>query len=172
MKRTKASDQPPAKRKSKIMNVKERKSLLKFLDSGDDTVLSAVVKDDLKQQLFADQLKKLTEALCTNDQLLTQLVACHRKCFGNTQWFVTAYKITSFINTQLFIIVDFLQIPSHLQWRLDKAIPLKDCLFLLKSRQIKTSLFLFILGVSRTFSISLATYSPRLCVTLSKPQSS
>ena len=28
----KASDQPPAKRKSKIMKVKERKSLLKFLD--------------------------------------------------------------------------------------------------------------------------------------------
>ena len=64
------------------MNVKERKSLLKFLDSGDDTIISAVVKDDLKQQLLADQLKKLTEALCTNDQLLTQLVACHRKCFS------------------------------------------------------------------------------------------
>ena len=48
VKLTKASDQPPAKRKSKIMNIKERKSLLKFLDSGDDTVLSAVVKDDLK----------------------------------------------------------------------------------------------------------------------------
>ena len=40
------------------------------------------MKDDLKQQLLADQLKKLTEALCTNDQLLTQLVACHRKCFS------------------------------------------------------------------------------------------
>ena len=52
MKRTRASDadKPPAKRKSKFMNVKERKSLLKFLDSGDDTTLSAVVKaDDLKQ---------------------------------------------------------------------------------------------------------------------------
>ena len=45
------------------MNVKERKLLLKFLDSGDDTILSAVVKDDLKQQLLTDQLKKLTEAL-------------------------------------------------------------------------------------------------------------
>ena len=53
------------------MNVKERKSLLKFLDSGDDTILSAVVKaNDLKQKLLADQLKKLPEALCTNDQLL------------------------------------------------------------------------------------------------------
>ena len=39
VKRTKASDQPPAKRKLKIMNVKEWKSLLKFLDSGDDTVV-------------------------------------------------------------------------------------------------------------------------------------
>ena len=82
VKRTKVSDQPPAKRKSKIMNVKEWKSLLKFLDSGDDTILCAVVKDDLKQQLLANQLKKLTEALCTNDQLLTQLVACHHNCFS------------------------------------------------------------------------------------------
>ena len=36
----------------------------------DNTILSAVVKsDDLKQQLLADQLKKLPKALCTNDQL-------------------------------------------------------------------------------------------------------
>ena len=70
MKRTRASfaDKPPAKRKSKIVNVTERKSLL---DSRDNTILSAVVKaNDLKQQLLADQLKKLPEALCTNDQLL------------------------------------------------------------------------------------------------------
>ena len=49
MKRTRASvaDKPPAKRKSKIMNVTERKSLL---DSRDNTILSAVVNaDDLKQ---------------------------------------------------------------------------------------------------------------------------
>ena len=53
------------------MNVKEWKSLLKSLNSGDDTILSAIVKaDDLKQQLLADQLKKLSKALCTNDQLL------------------------------------------------------------------------------------------------------
>ena len=46
------------------MNVKEQKSLL---DSRDNTILSAVVKaNDLKQQLLADQLKKLPEALCTN----------------------------------------------------------------------------------------------------------
>ena len=32
------------------MTVKERKSLLEFLDSGDDMVLVEVVKDDLKQQ--------------------------------------------------------------------------------------------------------------------------
>ena len=50
------------------MNVTERKSLL---DSRDNTILSAVVKaNDLKQQLLADQLKKLPEALCTNDLLL------------------------------------------------------------------------------------------------------
>ena len=71
MKRTRASfaDKPaPAKRKSKIMDVTERKSLL---DSRDITILSAVVKaNDLKQQLLADQLKKLPEALCINDLLL------------------------------------------------------------------------------------------------------
>ena len=51
-------DKPPAKRKSKMINVKEQKSLLKFLDSGDDTILSAVVKaDDLKQKLLTDQLR-------------------------------------------------------------------------------------------------------------------
>ena len=50
------------------MNVTERKSLL---DSRDNTILSAVVKaTDLKQQLLVDQLKKLPEALCTNDLLL------------------------------------------------------------------------------------------------------
>ena len=50
------------------MNVTERKSLL---DSRDNTILSAVVKaNDLKQQLLADQLKKLPEALCTNYLLL------------------------------------------------------------------------------------------------------
>ena len=52
VKQTKASNQPPAKRRSKIMNVKEQKSLLNFLDSGDDTILSVVVKDNLKQQLL------------------------------------------------------------------------------------------------------------------------
>ena len=71
MKRTRASfaDKPaPAKRKSKIMDVTERKSLL---DSRDNTIFSAVVKaNDLKQQLLADQLKKLPEALCTSDLLL------------------------------------------------------------------------------------------------------
>ena len=50
------------------MSITEWKSLL---DSRDNTILSAVVKaDHLKQQLLADQLKKLPEALCTNNQLL------------------------------------------------------------------------------------------------------
>ena len=50
------------------MNITERKLLL---DSRDNTILPAVVKaNDLKQQLLADQLKKLPEALCTNDLLL------------------------------------------------------------------------------------------------------
>ena len=50
------------------MNVTEQKLLL---DSRDNIILTAVVKaNDLKQQLLADQLKKLPEAFCTNDQLL------------------------------------------------------------------------------------------------------
>ena len=83
-KRAKASEQPAAatKRKSKVMTVKERKSLLEFLDSGDDMVLVEVVKDDLKQQSLVDNLKSFTEALCTNEQLITQLVICHRKYFS------------------------------------------------------------------------------------------
>ena len=64
------------------MTVKECKSLLEFLDSGDDMVLVEVVKDDLKQQSLVDNLKSFTEALCTNEQVITQLVICHRKWFS------------------------------------------------------------------------------------------
>jgi len=84
-KRTKTTDQPPAKQKSKVLNTKERKSLLNFLDSDllNDTNLAGVVKDDLKQQLLADNLKNLIEALCDdNKHLLTTLISCHRKCFS------------------------------------------------------------------------------------------
>ena len=83
-KRTKTTEQPPAKRKSKVLNAKERKLLIKFLDSDllIDTILS-VVMDDLKQQLLADNLKNLIEALCgDNEHLLTTLISCHRKCFS------------------------------------------------------------------------------------------
>ena len=44
--RASVADKPPAKRRSKIINIKEQKSLLKLLDSGDDTILSVVVKAD------------------------------------------------------------------------------------------------------------------------------
>ena len=79
----KTTDQPPAKRKSKILNVKERKSLVKFLDSDlNDTILAEVVEDDLKQQLLADSLKNLIEALCGNEHLLTTITSCHCKLFS------------------------------------------------------------------------------------------
>ena len=81
-KRTNTSDQPPPKRKTKVMNVKERKLLVEFLDSGDDTILAEDVKDDLKQQLLADKLKNLVKILCSHEQLLIQLISCHRKCFS------------------------------------------------------------------------------------------
>ena len=78
----KTTDQPPEKRKSKVLNVKEGKLLLKFLDSDlNDTILAEVVKDDLKQQLLADNLKNLIKALCDNEHLLTTLIFCHHKCF-------------------------------------------------------------------------------------------
>jgi len=78
-------DQPPAKRKSKVLNTKEHKSLLKFLDSNllNDTILARVVKDNLKQQLPTDNLKNLIKALCDdNEHLLTTLISCHCKCFS------------------------------------------------------------------------------------------
>ena len=83
-KRSKMSDQPPAKRKFKLLNAKERKSMLKFLDSDlHDTVLAEVVKNDLKQQSLADNLKSLIEVLCDDHEcLLTKLITCHRKCFA------------------------------------------------------------------------------------------
>ena len=75
------SDKLPPKRKSKVMNAKERKSLVKYLDQTDDIILAAAVKDDLRQQLLADRLKSLTETLCSQEQLLTTLISCYRKCF-------------------------------------------------------------------------------------------
>ena len=46
-KRTKTTDQPPAKRKYKVLNVKEPKSLLKFLDSdSNDTILAEVTYEE------------------------------------------------------------------------------------------------------------------------------
>ena len=77
MKRTRASvaDKPSVKRKSKIIYERQRTEIVsEVFNSGDDTILSAVVKaDDLKQQLITDQLKKLSKVLCTNDQLLKTL---------------------------------------------------------------------------------------------------
>jgi len=65
------------------MNAKECKLLMKFLDSTNDTILASAVKDDLNQQLLADTLKHLADALCSNEELLSTLVSCHRKCFAD-----------------------------------------------------------------------------------------
>ena len=84
-KRTKMTDQPPAKQKTKVLNAKERKLLITFLDSDllSDTILSGVVMEDLKQQLLADNLKNLIKALCgDNKHFLTTLISCQRKCFS------------------------------------------------------------------------------------------
>ena len=91
----KTTDQPPAKRKSKISNVKKCKSLVKFLDSDlNDTILAEVVKDDLKQQLLADNFKNLIEALCDNEHLLTTITSCHRKLpsFLNCTWIAKRFQ--------------------------------------------------------------------------------
>ena len=57
--------------------------MVKFLDSDlNDTILAEVVKDDLKQQLLADSLKNLIEALCGNEHLLTTITFCHCKLFS------------------------------------------------------------------------------------------
>ena len=79
-----------------------------------------------------------------------------------------AWGVKRTINTQLLIIVNFIQMSSH-SWCLDKAIPSKGCL-LYKSYQIKTSL---LLGILHAFSILLLprlvplifnlTCSPCLC---------
>ena len=63
------------------MNAKERKLLIKYLDSTDDMILANAVKDDLNQQLLADNLKRLAHTLCGNEELLSTLVSCHHKCF-------------------------------------------------------------------------------------------
>ena len=108
------ADKPPAKRKSKIMNVTERKSLL---DSRDNTILSAVVKaNDLKQQLLVDQLKKLPEALCTNDLLLKTpvsflYVAFHSLSRSHFPPLIQLYLLITFfmnpVNTQTMRLVSF-----------------------------------------------------------------
>ena len=53
-------------------------------------VFVEVVKDDLKQQLPVDNFKNFTEALCTNKQLIIQLVICHHKC--SSQLYVDCKK--------------------------------------------------------------------------------
>jgi len=85
-------DKPPPKRKSKVLNTKERKSLIKYLDSTDSVILAAAVKDDLKQQLLADSLRSLAEVLCSEEELLTTLICCHRKCF--TQLYIDCKKMS------------------------------------------------------------------------------
>ena len=113
MKRTRASfaDKPaPAKRKSKIMDVTERKLLL---DSRDNTILSAVVKaNDLKQQLLADQLKKFTrlhEALCTNDLLLKTPVSFFYVAFHS----LSRSRFPP--STRLYLLITFFMNPVNTQ---------------------------------------------------------
>ena len=109
MKRTRASfaDKPPAERKLKIMNVTEGKSLL---DSRDNTILSAVVKaNDLKQQLPAGQLKKLPEALCTNDQLLKTPVSFFYVAFHS----LSRSRFPP--STRLYLLITFFMNPVNTQ---------------------------------------------------------
>ena len=121
MKRTRAlfADKPaPAKRKSKIMNVIERKSLL---DSRDNAILSAVVKaNDLKQQLLADQLKKLPKALCTNDLLLKIPVSFFYVAFYSLSRSrfppSTRLNLTSTIDsTRFYLLITFFMNPVNTQ---------------------------------------------------------
>jgi len=46
-------------------------------------ILANAVKDDSNQQFLADNLKHLAHALCSNEELLSTLVSCHRKCFAD-----------------------------------------------------------------------------------------
>ena len=90
------------------MNITERKSLL---DSRDNTIFSAVVKaNDLKQQLLADQLKKLPEALsCTNDQLLKTPVSFFYVAFHS----LSRSRFPP--STRLYLLITFFMNPVNTQ---------------------------------------------------------
>ena len=68
------TEQPSVKPKSKVLNAKECKSLLKFLNSDwlNDTIL-AVVKDDLEQQLLADNYNQCSVLSSSEEQNITVL---------------------------------------------------------------------------------------------------
>ena len=65
--------------------------------------------DELKQQLLADQLKKLPEALCTNDQLLKAPVSF---------FYVSFHSLSGSHfppSTQLFLLITFFMNPLNTQ---------------------------------------------------------
>ena len=92
------------------MNVTERKLLL---DSRDNTILSALVKaNDLKQQLLADQLKKLPEALCTND-LLLKTPQCFLFLRGVS--LTVSTSLSTIDLTRLYLLITFFMNPVNTQ---------------------------------------------------------
>ena len=75
-------------------------------------ILSAVVKaDDLKQQLLADQLKKLPEALCTNDQLLKN--SCFLFLRGVS--LAVSISLSTIDSTRLYLLITFFMNPVNTQ---------------------------------------------------------
>ncbi|XP_065912862.1 uncharacterized protein [Dysidea avara] len=71
---------PVAKRTRKILNKKERESLLRHLNSVDDVTLADAVNVRLSEvQLLSTKLKNFADTLCKNEQLL-QDIATHHHC--------------------------------------------------------------------------------------------
>ena len=73
---------PPKKRKSKVMNKKERDDLLSSLDSIDLDVLKGEVCDKLSEQHFPENLKELANKLSVCERLLNDIIVSQRQCFS------------------------------------------------------------------------------------------
>ncbi|XP_065907351.1 uncharacterized protein [Dysidea avara] len=72
---------PPKKKKSKVMNQRERNEMLASLESVDLSVLLSEVYVKFDEQLFSEKLKKITVKLHDTEQPLKDIIVSHRLCF-------------------------------------------------------------------------------------------
>ena len=72
---------PPKKKKSEVMNQRERNEMLAYLESIDFPVFLHEISVKFDEQLYSEKLKEVTIKLCSTEQPLKDIVISHRLCF-------------------------------------------------------------------------------------------